>query len=159
VAIRDTSFLLVILLAACDGGSSGSTAGGGSASVTASSSTASSSGGAGAGGATTGSGGAGLGGATGACTTCAGACVDTRNDAQNCGACGHVCPASQHCDHGVCGAPACLVQGLVCPLDHLCCGDACCPAWKMCCNVPGSDAPTCVSIDAGACPTTCAGCL
>jgi hypothetical protein len=153
VAIR--SFIVsVVLLTACSSGSSGSTSGGGSPAVTSSSSTTTT----GTGGATTGSGGAGLGGATGACSACAGACVDTQNDAQNCGACGHACPDKQHCDHGICGAPACLVQGFICPLDHLCCGDECCPAWKMCCNVPGGDKPTCISIDAGACPTTCAGC-
>jgi hypothetical protein len=100
-----------------------------------------------------------LGGAVGACTSCDGACADTANDPRHCGACGHACGADQTCDHGTCATPTCLNQGLICPTDHLCCGDQCCPSWKMCCNVPGSAAPTCVLLDAGACPTTCAGCL
>ncbi|MFT3768734.1 MAG: hypothetical protein QM820_25085 [Minicystis sp.] len=154
--VRTSLFpLFLVILVACDGGASSGTTGTGGSIPTTASTTAT----AGSGGADAGTGGAvGQGGATGACTSCAGACVDTRNDAQNCGACGTTCPAKQHCDHGACGSPLCLVQGAICPNDHLCCGDECCPAWKMCCNVPGGDKPICVPVDAGACPSTCAAC-
>lgn len=91
--------------------------------------------------------------------TCDGMCVDTANDPHNCGGCGHACDAAKPlCDHGECAKALCLVVGPICPNDLLCCGNECCPAWKICCNVPGSDVPTCVAADAGACPTSCAGC-
>jgi hypothetical protein len=62
------------------------------------------------------------------------------------------------CDHGACAPPPCTVVGPICPTDHVCCADACCPPWKICCNVPGASAPVCVAADAGTCPTTCTGC-
>jgi len=149
--------LSALLLAACTSGGPGATSGSGGATTGASSSASSgsaSSSSAGAGG-----GDAGQGGATGACTTCDGACVDVANDPRHCGGCAVTCDAAQICDHGACRTPTCLVQGPICPNDHLCCGDACCPAWKMCCSVPGSAVAACISRDAGACPTACAGCM
>lgn len=35
-------------------------------------------------------------------TQCGGACVDTRNDPQNCGTCGNACPAGLACSAGAC---------------------------------------------------------
>lgn len=136
---------------AAPGGGAGTTS---SSTISTSSSTSSGTGGAATASTTT----TGAGGAVGACTSCDGACVDTANDPRHCGTCGHACTADQTCDHGTCATPTCLNQGLICPTDHLCCGEQCCPAWKMCCNVPGGAAPTCVLLDAGACPTTCAAC-
>ncbi len=103
--------------------------------------------------------GGGTGGATGACSPCEGACVDLANDPRTCGACGEACSAGHPlCDHGQCQPAPCAVMGPICPTDLLCCGMESCPDWKICCNVPGKDLPTCVSADAGACPTSCAGC-
>jgi hypothetical protein len=147
--MRTSPFPALILLAACSSTPAGT--GGGTTGAAVSSSAGTSGGGHGG----AGQGGGGHGGAVGACDTCAGACVDLANDAQNCGACGHACPPKQQCDRGACGMPACLVLGLICPNDHLCCGNECCPPWKMCCNVTGADAPTCVDLDAGACPSAC----
>jgi hypothetical protein len=139
--MRRRDWFLLTAIAACGNGSTSSSSGagaGGGASAAASS---------------------GQGGATGACSSCDGACADTANDPRHCGACGHACDAAHPtCDHGVCARPVCLVQGPICPLDHLCCGDACCPPWEICCNVPGGASPSCVQADAGACPTTCPGC-
>ncbi len=88
-----------------------------------------------------------------------GACVDVASDPRHCGGCDLPCAAHTLCDRGTCAIPLCLVVGLQCPNDHVCCGDACCPPWEMCCNVPDAAAPVCVPSDAGACPTACAGCL
>ena len=93
----------------------------------------------------------------GACAVCGGSCVDTASDPHHCGACDNVCAARLVCDRGACGMPACLVQGPPCPNDHVCCGDACCPPWEMCCAALDAGAPSCVSVEAGACPSACAG--
>ncbi len=144
--IRSTTILSLALLgASCASGAPTSASSGLGGSGTSASSATSST--------------AGAGGATGACAACDGLCVDTQNDPRHCGACDHACSgATPLCDHGACSAAPCDVTGPICPLDHLCCGDACCPPWKMCCNTPGKAAPTCEDLDAGACPTTCAGC-
>jgi hypothetical protein len=159
MSMRNVALILSALpLAACSSGGTGTSSGsGGAGSVSASS--ASSSGSSTASSSTVGAGGAaGQGGATGACATCDTACVDLANDPRHCGGCAVACDPGQLCDRGACQTPTCLVQGPICPTDHLCCGDACCPSWKMCCNLPGSATPACISLDAGACPTTCAGC-
>ena len=36
---------------------------------------------------------------------CDGVCTDVTGDVKNCGACGSVCPSTQKCNSGVCGAP------------------------------------------------------
>jgi hypothetical protein len=144
--IRITSIVasLSVVVGCAGGGATSSSSGGGSNGVTASSASASASG---------------AGGATGACTACDGVCVDTRNDPRHCGACGKACGAAKPlCDRGACAEAPCDVVGPICPLDHVCCGEACCPPWKMCCNAPGMAAPICVDLDAGACPTSCSGC-
>jgi hypothetical protein len=136
---------LALVIAGCAGGGASATSSGGAFGGATSASAASTT--------------AGAGGATGACTSCDGACVDTRNDPRHCGACGHACGGSKPlCDRGACAEPSCDVVGPICPLDHLCCGAACCPPGKMCCNAPGLAAPKCVDLDAGACPTDCGGC-
>jgi hypothetical protein len=154
-----------LLLAACTSGStsgaaSGSGVGSGSSSSVGSVGSGSSSSAGTGGSSSAGTGGnAGHGGATGACATCDGACVDLASDPRHCGGCTVACDGQEICDRGACRTPSCLVVGPICPNDHLCCGDECCPSWKMCCNVPGSATATCISRDAGACPTACAGCM
>jgi hypothetical protein len=124
--VRHALLAVALVLAACDGA-------GGSGRVSSSSASSGN-----------GSGGArvdgGQGGATGACAACDAVCVDTANDPRHCGACDQACAAHTLCDRGACAVPLCLVVGLQCPNDHVCCGDA-------------------VPSDAGACPTACAGCL
>jgi hypothetical protein len=144
--------VLACLVAACDAGSPNPTTSG--------SSTGSTTSGAGGAGGAGGVGGAiGAGGAIGVCSSCAGACVDLANDPANCGACGHACgPSHPLCDRGQCKTAPCEVVGPICPTDLLCCGEACCPSWKSCCNVPGKASPQCLALDGGACPTTCADC-
>lgn len=135
-----------LLAVACAGSSSTSSSSGAQSS---------SSGGGSSTGATT----SGAGGANGACSSCAGVCVDLASDPRHCGACDAPCGGAHPlCDRGQCVAAPCAVMGPICPNDLLCCGMECCPAWKICCNVPGHDLPTCVTADAGACPTSCAGC-
>jgi hypothetical protein len=51
-----------------------------------------------------------------------GYCADLQNDAENCGACGHVCPDGGACRHGHC-----------CPAKRAC-KDRCCAAWQECCD-------------------------
>lgn len=63
---------------------------------------------------------------------CGGACVDTRSDARNCGACGQACPAGQTCQNGACA----------CPSGTTLCGGACINT--------SSDAANC-----GGCGITC----
>src|SRR5262245_19933620 len=48
---------------------------------------------------------------------CAGACVDTTTDTDNCGACGNACEPYEHCKGGVC----------LCGSNE--CSDHCCEAW------------------------------
>ncbi len=76
---------------------------------------------------------------------CPGTCVDTRNDPQNCGACGNFCPEGEVCSSGQCS--------VVCLGGTTLCGSFCGPA--MYC--PG----TCVDTrddpqNCGACGNFCA---
>lgn len=95
-------------------------------------------------------------------------CVNTSNDAGNCGACGNACPPGQVCTSGVCGCPPGLTQcgslcisvgsdnlncgscGNVCPPGSACmggrcqsclCGSVVCTASDQC-HVPGVCNPT-----------------
>ena len=43
-------------------------------------------------------------GCAGATVACGDACVDTTSDPTNCGKCGNVCPGTQSCSQGACGA-------------------------------------------------------
>jgi hypothetical protein len=65
--------------------------------------------------------------------TCAGAATGLQTDANNCGTCGHVCGANQHCAAGACacenGYTACQTRtGLTCSLGTCCLDrrDRCC---------------------------------
>lgn len=75
---------------------------------------------------------------TSTCTTtiCGGACVDLATNANNCGACGNVCPTGGVCTSGICGCPAGSV---------MCSG----PTGPVCTNVASS--PT----NCGACGNVC----
>ncbi len=117
-------------------------------------------------------------------TCCGASCVDLSGlDPSNCGACGHVCPAGDFCDFGLCWSkPTCgaATQGYDCPLTTggigTCCGAGCvdvysdrqncgtcghaCAAGEIC--VTGSCLPTtctggsaCALLDGG--PGTCCG--
>lgn len=145
--------IAAIFAAGCTGASASGSGGAGAASTASTTGTAIATGAGGSDG-----GPMGAGGATGACSTCDGASVDLHNDPRHCGSCGNACaPGAPTCDRGTCAAPACEIMGAICPLDHLCCGMECCPAWKICCHIPDAGSPTCVPADAGACPTSCAG--
>ncbi|HVY49477.1 MAG TPA: hypothetical protein VHB21_26475, partial [Minicystis sp.] len=65
--------------------------------------------------------------------------------------------ATPSCDRGACVAPPCSNEGPPCPLDHTCCGDACCPPYAVCC-LDAALGPRCVAAPDGgpvACPAPC----
>src|SRR5262249_10601739 len=43
---------------------------------------------------------------------CSGLCVNPKNDAANCGGCGHVCPTGQNCINGACTGLAATCMGV-----------------------------------------------
>jgi hypothetical protein len=55
-------------------------------------------------------------------------CADLRNDAKNCGSCGHDCGQNSACVSGtcVCKYGYYLCKGTCCPWGNLCCDDGCC---------------------------------
>jgi hypothetical protein len=80
---------------------------------------------------------------------CDGACVNLRNDVNNCGSCGNVCSgANDFCDGQKCAPPPC--------------SPACGPG-MLCCDVNGpgpSRGPMCYPPNAnGTCPPGCPLCL
>lgn len=92
-------------------------------------------------------------------TCCGGLCVNTRNDIKNCGACGVVCPANMdYCDGTKCVAPPCTLPT---GCSQVCCGDQCCGAGQLCCEVQQagpSFGPKCTDPDNGTCPIGCPLC-
>src|ERR1022692_800361 len=82
-------------------------------------------------------------------TQCAGVCVDTQGDFQNCGACGKVCSGDQVCSHGSCatvcggGSSRCGQNCVDLKADPLNCGG---------CNTKCSGGQVC---NLGACALTC----
>jgi hypothetical protein len=92
---------------------------------------------------------------------CEGKCVNPNNDIHNCGMCGHTCKvAPPYCDMGKCGTPPC--ENLTCSTTSTCCGDNCCTAGELCCNIPGpvvTNSPTCAPPVDGTCPGGCTGCV
>ena len=75
---------------------------------------------------------------------CHGTCTDL-NTTQNCGACGHTCPAEQTCQNGQC----CTTAGGTCSGNTDCCSGTCCQG--TCC----ASGQICLSN--GTCATTCLG--
>jgi hypothetical protein len=80
---------------------------------------------------------------------CNGACVNTRNDINNCGGCGNVCPGpNPFCAGTACGTAPCSPP---------------CSGGQLCCDVQGpgpSRPPMCTTpTDAGTCPLGCPLCL
>lgn len=88
-------------------------------------------------------------GCSGESVACADACVDVSVDADNCGACGHACGASEHCAAGKCVAGAVCTSG---PEDTLAaCSDGCsndgdpyidCDDYDCCAVRPGCPSTT-----------------
>ena len=70
-------------------------------------------------------------------TNCSGSCVNTQNDPNNCGSCGHGCPPGAACALGTC-MTTCMfpfarcggtcVDPLTDPLNCGACGNACAPS-------------------------------
>jgi hypothetical protein len=96
---------------------------------------------------------------------CDGTCAATYNDINNCGSCGNKCTgANPYCDNGTCGSlPACMLKpGQECnAIGAFCCGDHCCAAGQLCCNVDSNlpqDNPQCEEPVNGTCPIGCPGC-
>ena len=115
------------------------------------------------GGLTVGEGGNG-GGGSGTCalpcqvgrTCCGNGCVNTMNDPNNCGACGHKCTATTGalCSGGKCMVPACTTFG--CGFGTTCCGNGCCSSAQLCCGpaVAMSSLPNCFTptVNQTSCP-------
>jgi hypothetical protein len=90
---------------------------------------------------------------------CKNNCVDLLDDINNCGACDTKCPGPHpFCNGGVCGLPPC--NGMTCIDPQFCCGDQCCGAGQLCCDVPGPIAmgPKCTAPMNGSCPPGCTDC-
>ncbi len=89
--------------------------------------------------------------------TCAGACVDTRTDALNCGACGRACTASQSCSNG-----ACVGTTPTCAAPRALCGTSCVDTLsdRANCGACGRACPSDQTCNDGSCrastTTTCA---
>jgi hypothetical protein len=90
--------------------------------------------------------------------TCNGVCTSTQSDANNCGACGNVCPAGDSCTNGACATPCpagltlcsgacinlqsdpgnCGMCNSACPSNETCSGGVCaitaCPQGESMCN-------------------------
>jgi hypothetical protein len=118
------------------------------------------------GGTSTGAGGSGGSGGgavcTVACTTgftcCNGTCINPNNDILNCGVCGHACDGPTPFCNGACVTPPCT--GAACSNPAFCCGDQCCNAGQLCCDVPGpvERGPLCTDPVDGTCPKGCPAC-
>jgi hypothetical protein len=96
-------------------------------------------------------------------TNCSGTCVNEGADTNNCGSCGHVCPAAESCLSGTCGCPGgenyCASGG---PWDcaHICGGGDVNDCNGTCCG--GANGVPCAGTDcAGRCcgGVTGVGCL
>lgn len=92
---------------------------------------------------------------------CGNKCVNLDNDLKNCGKCGIECTTGEHpsCNAGKCGAPPCS-SAAGCTSPQFCCGDTCCAAGKLCCDVPGPlvVGVKCVDPVDGTCPMGCKQC-
>jgi|SRR6188768_782109 len=154
------------------GGSAGNTSGGSAGNIPGGGAGHGGTGGS-AGGSSSGSSGAGVAGAAsggapntqctapcGSFSCCDGSCVNQDNDINNCGGCGIQCAgATAFCDHGTCGAPPCMLVGAACPVGETCCGDQCCGAGELCCNVHENILRTgCYPAVKGTCPVGCPEC-
>jgi hypothetical protein len=87
----------------------------------------------------------------GGTSLCGGACVDTKLDAANCGACGKACPAGQVCSAGQCA--------LTCVGGTSLCGGACVDTKADAANC-GACGKACAAgqvCSAGTCALTCGG--
>ncbi len=96
-------------------------------------------------------------------TCCSGKCINPANDVLNCGTCTHKCDgAHPFCNGGTCGMPPCTQPGPMCPGGGFCCGNQCCGAYQLCCNVQmggPSGGPACTAPVNGSCPVGCPGCV
>jgi hypothetical protein len=93
---------------------------------------------------------------------CGGACVNAKNDIHNCGTCANNCGgANPYCDDGTCGTPPC--SGATCAGAQFCCGNQCCNAGELCCEVFGPvqlQFPQCKAPNAnGTCDPGCTACV
>lgn len=143
--VSATSLGALIMLAApgCGDDSTSSSSSGGTSTSSSSSSGGSTS-------SSSGSTSSSSGGATcGGLLACGATCVDSKNDAKNCGACGKTCAGSEVCVAGTCGT--------VCPTGTEKCGDKCVDKQTDRANC-GACGTTCAAgsvCSAGACSASC----
>ena len=91
---------------------------------------------------------------------CGTKCVNPRNDILNCGGCGNQCGGpAPFCNGTMCSMPPCMDGA--CDAQGICCGEQCCAAGKLCCEVQGpgpSIGPRCTDPVGGTCPVGCPLC-
>ncbi len=87
---------------------------------------------------------------------CGGACTDTNVDGNNCGACGHVCPAGTVCSAGTC-ATTCGNGLTECSADAATAYCANLQTDNVNCGTCGNSCPAGTVCSAGACATSCGG--
>src|SRR6185295_11266511 len=90
---------------------------------------------------------------------CNGACVNPNNDILNCGGCGQTCDGPAPFCNGMCATAPCT--NAACTDSALCCGDQCCHAGQLCCDIPGpvETGVRCVDPVGGTCPKGCPACI
>jgi hypothetical protein len=92
---------------------------------------------------------------------CGGACVNSKNDIDNCGHCGQKCTGpNPYCGEGTCGTPPCV--GTACDNGESCCGTSCCTSGQLCCLLFGPvdlEYPACTAPVNGTCPGGCSDCV
>ena len=70
---------------------------------------------------------------------CNNTCVDLQRDPLNCGACGNRCPPDKPVCFLAAGGASCTAPtcNKTCQAGATCCGNNCCGAGELCCNIPG----------------------
>jgi len=96
---------------------------------------------------------------TGLIVCSAGTCVNTANDPNNCGTCGHACASGQSCSNGTCSGSVACTSGMNCPTGEVCNQGVCSPSCST--GLIVCSGGTCVNTsndpnNCGACGHACA---